>query len=100
MTLHTPEGPFTVTVLDEAGAPLPATVVSGQESPPRGWLSRYYAERTPVPSLAVERSGPAPMTMVSVLAGGTPRVRVEGGRWSVEASGSACVFSLEEGIIA
>jgi asparagine synthase (glutamine-hydrolysing) len=99
MSLFTPDGPFTVTVLDERGSPLDASVVAGQESPPRGWLSRYYRERVPVPSLAVERSGAVPMTMVSVLAAGTPEIHVEGGRWSARTNGISCVFGLEDGNI-
>lgn len=99
MTLTTPDGPFTVSVLDERGAPLPGSVVAGQESPPRGWLSRHYGERAPVPSLAVERFGAVPMTTVSVLAAGVPEIAVEGGRWSVRAAGLSCGFRLEGGMI-
>jgi asparagine synthase (glutamine-hydrolysing) len=100
MTLSTPHGPFTVAVLDEQGASLPGSVVAGQESPPRGWLSRYYAERVPVPSLVVERSVEVPTTTVSVLAAGAPEVRVESGRWSVQAAGISCDFHLEGGKLA
>jgi hypothetical protein len=98
LTLRTPSGPFTVTVLDEGGLPLRGDVVSGQESPPRGWESRHYGERVPVPSLAVEREG-VPTVLVSVLSGGVPEIEVRGGRWSVRALESACEFSLDQGLI-
>src|SRR5690606_21437655 len=61
LILETPAGPFHVAVYDEAGAPLAGDVARGQEDPPRGWLSRYYAEKVPVPSLAVHREGTAPL---------------------------------------
>jgi asparagine synthase (glutamine-hydrolysing) len=99
MTQETPDGPFTVTVLDESGTPLPGDVASGQESPPRGWSSRYYGERVAVPSLVVERSGQVPMSMVSVLAAGAPDVTVRSGRWRVSTSAVSCAFSVEDGMI-
>jgi asparagine synthase (glutamine-hydrolysing) len=98
LTLITPDGPFTVTVLDERGAALEGEIVCGRESPPRGWLSRYYGERLPVPSLAVERSG-VPGVTISVLCAGTPEVDVRGSRWSVRAAGSTCTFSFDESTI-
>src|SRR5205807_10625630 len=55
LTLDTPAGPFSVLALDQEGKPLMGTVVSGQENPPRGWLSRYYGKKRSVPSLVVGR---------------------------------------------
>lgn len=78
LTLETPAGPFHVAVYDEAGVPLPGDVARGQEDPPRGWLSRYYAEKVPVPSLAVRREGAAPLVFVTVLSAGPAELRIDG----------------------
>src|SRR5262245_18449479 len=53
LVMDTPAGEFVVQVLDDRGRPLAGDVVDGQVDPPRGWLSRYYGEKAPVPSLAV-----------------------------------------------
>ncbi|MGB8930866.1 MAG: heparinase II/III-family protein [Anaeromyxobacteraceae bacterium] len=98
MTLTLASGDFEVTVLDERGAPLVGDVVVGSEDPPRGWLSRYYGEKVPVPSLAVERHGALPFFAVSLLSGGRPAVRVSSGRWSVAtANGNHVSFRVSEG---
>jgi asparagine synthase (glutamine-hydrolysing) len=83
LELDTPAGPFCVAVYDAGGAPLAGDVVRGGEDPPRGWLSRYYGEKIPVPSLAVVRRGPAPLVFVSVLCPGRPEVQVTGDRMTV-----------------
>lgn len=70
--LQTPEGELTVAVHDEHAVPLPATVVAGSEDPPRGWLSRHYGRKVPVPSLAVERTVTLPATFVTVIGRGRP----------------------------
>jgi asparagine synthase (glutamine-hydrolysing) len=85
MTLDTPCGTFTVTVMDGTGHCLGGDVVSGGERPPRGWLSRYYGEKTATPSLAVVQTGDAPLVFVSILAAGRPVVAVDGDEWSVQA---------------
>jgi asparagine synthase (glutamine-hydrolysing) len=82
-TLNTPDGEFTVRVFDERGAALGGDVAAGQEFPPRGWLSRYYGEKVPVPSLAVSRAGVVPLTFVSVLAGSRHALSVHDGRWTL-----------------
>jgi asparagine synthase (glutamine-hydrolysing) len=99
LALATPAGPFTITVLDEAGAPLAGDVVAGAQDPPRGWTSRYYGEKVPVPSLAVERVAPLPITLISVLAPGRPEVRVEAGRYHVACGASRVRFQLDDGRI-
>ena len=97
LALETPAGPFTVTVLDPAGHPAPGEVVAGQEQPPRGWLSRYYGEKVPVASLAVVVAAEAPLTLVTVLAGGTPEVTVAGDRWHVAVAGRGVRFRIGDG---
>jgi hypothetical protein len=83
MTLHTPSGDYEVAVFDRAGHPLTATVVRGQSDPPRGWLSRSYGVKEPVPSLAVERRATGTVEFVTVLGAGPLAVTVEGDRWTV-----------------
>ncbi len=89
--------PFCVTVLDDQASPLRGDVVAGRASPPRGWLSRYYGEKEPVPSLAVTQEGEAPLTFVSILASGAAQAQVAGGAWTVRAGAATVRFSLEDG---
>jgi asparagine synthase (glutamine-hydrolysing) len=97
MALATPAGPFQVSVRDLDGVPVAADVVRGRGRPPRGWLSRYYAEKTPAPSLAAGRTGACPLAFVSLLSGGPAEVHVSGGEWSVEAAGVRACFRLADG---
>lgn len=83
MTLHTPKGDCAVAVFDARGLPQAGTVVAGQDDPPRGWLSRGYATKEPVPSLAVERRGALPLEFVTVVGEGPVAVAVERDRWRV-----------------
>jgi hypothetical protein len=99
MCLTTPGGPFSVTVLDERGQALTGDVAAGQEDPPRGWLSRYYAEKIAVPSLVVERRGQLPLVMVSVLCGGEPQVTVVSGDWFVRVGPVEASFRVQEGLV-
>ena len=100
LTLATPEGPFFVRVLDEDGRPSSSSVARGQEHPfPRGWLSRYYGEKVPVPSLAVEARVQLPLTWVSLLGGGrSPQAQVEDRRWRVMFGETMLEFVLAEGL--
>lgn len=97
LSLETPAGAFTVTVLSGDGEPLRGDVVAGLERPPRGWSSRYYGEKVPTPSLAVARNGAVPFDIVSVLSAGEPDVRTEGGRWQVESGPCRLRFRIREG---
>jgi len=75
------------------------TVVSGSEHPPRGWLSRSYAERQPVASLAVEREVALPTTLVTVMGAGTPTLHHDGARLSVRQDSRTIALRLEEGVV-
>ena len=97
LELNTPDGLFTVSSFDETARPLPASAVAGASDPPRGWMSRHYAHKVPVPSFAVERKGELPLAVVSVLCQGKPRVQVSGGMWSVFTESSSVEFALGEG---
>ncbi len=99
MRLLTPEGPFEIAVFDEKGHPLAGDVVRGSESALRGWLSRYYGEKVPVPSLAVERRGRTPLVFVSVLSADTARCSVEHERWQISA-GAEVSLAIEGGLVA
>lgn len=96
-TLHTPEGDFSVRVVDETGAPMSGDVVAGQEDPPRGWLSLYYGEKVPVPSFAVKLTGTLPLTLISVLSGKPCDLRREGAGWTVDWGSRLASFSLDNG---
>ena len=67
---------------------------------PRGWLSRYYGEKVPVPSFAATRSGPLPITFVTLLAGGVPTAFVSGDAWSVALGDNVVRFRIENGTFA
>jgi len=94
VTMRTPEGGFSVVVHDTLGQPLEGNVVAGDETIPRGWLSRYYGERVPVPSLEVTLTGTTPLTFVSVLSGTPYDLEVAGDRWRVETAHAAMTFNL------
>jgi len=88
IVLQTADGPFSVSVFDGAGAALPGDVCVGREEPPRGWLSRRYLQRTPVPSFAVQKTDtPLPARFISILCTGLPEVSIRGTRWFVRAAG-------------
>lgn len=95
LEVQTPAGPFSLRVFGLDGAPMESHVNKGIESPPAGWLSRYYGERIPVPSLEVLSQGALPLAFVSVAGAGQPGTSVTGGNWMVSASsGDALEFSF------
>lgn len=73
-TLRTPAGEFSVLAHLGEGTVLPSTLVTGDEAEPRGWLSRYYGEKTPTPSFAAELDVDLPVRLVTVLGTGQPRL--------------------------
>jgi asparagine synthase (glutamine-hydrolysing) len=97
MALQTPSGEFSLTVVDEQGRVVPGDVVAGREDPPRGWCSRYYGELAAVPSLAVNRAGRLPLTLVSILGAGDAAWEVQGGAWTVAGGGQRARFRIVEG---
>ena len=80
-----------------AASPLPAAVAIGQTDPPRGWLSRYYGEKTAVPSIAVTPQCQLPVTLVSVLGPRVQNVHVAGSAWSIETELGSLSFDLQHG---
>jgi asparagine synthase (glutamine-hydrolysing) len=86
LRLLTPAGPFDVQCRFVDGHPLSGSVVAGGEDPPRGWISRYYGEKVPAPSLVVDICGSLPMTLLSILSAGDVGVHVSGEDWTVDHS--------------
>lgn len=100
LRLQTPDGPFHIAVFGTGGWPLSGEIVAGRDTPPRGWLSRHYGERVPVPSLSVESREPLPVTLVTILGAHVPSVTVSGSCWSVVAGGQVAEFEITaDGII-
>ena len=71
------------------------TVVAGASDPPRGWLSRYYGERVPVPSLRIERTAKLPLVLVTVIGAGAPALRRDGTAYVV----GDIAFHIHDGMI-
>lgn len=90
-------GPFTVEVFDGAGAPMHLDLARGVEDPPRGWLSRRYAEKVAVTSIHVTQTARV-ATFVSVLGAGPVSCTKEGARWTASAAGARVAFVLEDGV--
>ena len=99
LVLQTPDGPFSISAFSDSGQHLDANVVCGQEEPPRGWLSRYYASKIPVPSFEVVREGDLPLTTTSILCHGVPVVQVQDSAWTVSTPETAVSFELVQGAI-
>jgi hypothetical protein len=98
LVLETPAGPFGVQVFAVQDAALTVDVVRGSEQPPRGWQSRYYGEKVPVPSLEARVHGPLPQGFLSVL--GPPGLVCAraGSRWELRDGGQACLsFEVRDG---
>lgn len=94
--LKTPAGPFSISMFDMAGRPLNCEVATGLDTPsgPRGWHSRYYGSKEPVPSLCAECQVKLPTSFVSVLAAGTPVIAVERNRWNISGTSGSISFDL------
>jgi hypothetical protein len=94
--LETPEGAFHIAVFDGSGKPLSGDIAAGRSDPPRGWLSRYYGEKIPAPSLAAEVSERLPLTLISILGPHVPSVAVSASSWSVTTCDRMLEFELGE----
>jgi asparagine synthase (glutamine-hydrolysing) len=96
--LETPEGEFNLRVTDENGIPAGAAdVVRASSSPPRGWISRTYAELAPALSFAVQRAGTMPMTFVTLMGAGKIFSSVKEGHWTVSSETLSTSFDLSDG---
>jgi asparagine synthase (glutamine-hydrolysing) len=98
LSLETPLGDFGVAVLDGSGKPFQnCDVVKGDDVTPRGWTSRYYGEKAPVPSLVATTSGSPPLVFVSVLCPGRPAISVDETSWSIHTPETNVRFRIEDG---
>jgi asparagine synthase (glutamine-hydrolysing) len=70
LRLETESGEFTVRLAREDGTAPAADVVAGGDDPVRGWLSRYYWEKVPVPSLVAEVEEIPPVTFLTIFGPG------------------------------
>ena len=97
----TPSGPFVLAIYDVRGNMLPLDVVRGQRTPPRGWLSRFYAHKVAVPSIKVEKNTALPATVVTVMCGGgEPQVVADESSWTVVGPTARLSFSIRDGLFA
>jgi asparagine synthase (glutamine-hydrolysing) len=94
--LETPQGIFSVSAFKEDGTVLEPDVAAGQSSPPRGWISRYYATKVAVPSIRIETLAKLPFTSVSVLCSGVPRIAVNKAAWSIVTESCSTNFEIDE----
>jgi asparagine synthase (glutamine-hydrolysing) len=98
-TLDTPEGLFTMKVMDSFGNPIEIDMVRGADNPPRGWLSRYYGEKVPVASIAATVTCELPFRFITILGEGDPQVSMNDGTWTIDASKSPFNFVISDGLI-
>ena len=96
LELTTEVGNFFITVLDREGRPLACDVQCGGEKPPRGWLARYYGEKTEVPSISVSQRDRMHLFFVSILSKEPPRWEASPMGWRVKAGNLAADFHLGE----
>lgn len=98
--LRTPVGVFAVHVYDAELRPLAGDVVAGEDDPPRGWLSRHYGQKSPVPSFAARVDALLPCTFVTILAGCAYELDSADGRLLVRTPAVTCGFEMRDGVIA
>jgi hypothetical protein len=92
MRLGTGSGEFSLRVVPDRGSVAAATVVAGRETPPRGWSSRYYGEKVPVPSFLSHVAGTCPLGITTVF--GPDQVRSEAVRDGIEIETSDGSYKL------
>ena len=98
--LRTPAGLFTVHTFDQQASPLRGDIQAGSESPPRGWLSRYYGEKVAVPSFAAVVDGAVPLTVISVLAGCAYELEKTADGYVVRTASGDASLGIRDGVAA
>lgn len=76
--LETPAGRFELAVVEPGPVREKLDVAVGAEHPPRGWVSRYYGEKTPVASVAVQSVATLPLRFVTIFGPGPLEHSVDG----------------------
>ncbi len=105
--LTTPKGPFflqtqvaspPVTSIDPSN--ISCDVISGQESPPRGWISRYYGEKKPAPSFALQLGAQAPITLVTVMGGSSANTTISKDTVVMQWTDRTVELAMKDGTVA
>ncbi len=99
ITLDTPHGPFSVTMLNDRARPLTGNVVAGSENPPRGWTSRYYAEKQPAASFEAEVAGNVPITLLTLIGPGAPGVVLDRATFTTTGTQRPVAFRVTDGAL-
>ena len=97
LQLQTECGDFTVLLAREDGTVPAADVVAGAEDPVRGWLSRYYWDRVPAPSLAAEVREACPVGLLTVFGPGRLEAGIVSQRLSIRAGAGVSDLVLSPG---
>ena len=69
-------------------------VIRGRDDPPGGWQSRYYSEKVPTPSLAIEHTGTLPFSLITLLSGEDTEVSIKDDVCWISSSGSRARMQL------
>ena len=69
----------------------------GDEASPRGWLSRYYGEKVPAPSMAAEVEEKCPVEFVTVYGPGQPAVRIDANWIHLQSMGGEFLLEMTPG---
>lgn len=96
LSVESPSGVLCIQVLDSSAAPLIGSVVSGQDAPPQGWISRRYGRKKPAPSLSVDFDFSESSRVLTVVAPGTPQVSRVGEEWTVITDVGGLKFVLND----
>ncbi len=91
LTLDTASGAFRLLMRHEDGRVPASSVVSGSDTPPRGWQSRYYAEKVAVPSFAAEFRAICPVGLVTAFGPGLRTLDVRDSHAWMTLEGGECL---------
>jgi hypothetical protein len=96
LLLETGAGPLAVQVVDGKGRPGHGEIVTGRESPPRGWVSRRYGERQPVASFSVEERRAVPIRFLTIIGPDRPRAERIDSEWNITTAAGRLTFRLTD----
>jgi hypothetical protein len=97
IVLTTPQGGFSLAVIDEQGAPLRISIMRASLEPRRGWLSRYYAEVSPALSVASEGRSRLPYSALSIFSASPYDIVKTGDRFQVSTPAGQIAFAVANG---
>ena len=100
VALSTPGGRFSLAVVGDGAVPVELTVARGEETPPRGWSSRYFGEKVAVPSLAAVSETELPVRFISAFGPGDVKVKRDGPALEVQSGSGALGLRLgDDGLL-